>query len=76
MIRTHSARKAQRRAGMSVSPAPNDSAALSFRSRPAAGAGFVSVAVWNLLSCCCYYVHHHRNSAIAECNGFLASRRR
>ena len=35
---------------MSVSPAPNDSAALSFRSRPAAArAGFVSVAVavWN-----------------------------
>ncbi|EJK59851.1 hypothetical protein THAOC_19877, partial [Thalassiosira oceanica] len=52
----------RRRAGMSVSPAPNDSAALSFHSRPAAaGAGFVSVAVsvavWNdlsLASCCIY----------------------
>ena len=62
---------------MSVSPAPNDSAALSFRSRPAAaGAGFVSVAVavWNdlLRHVACYVP----TSAIAECNGFLASRRR
>ena len=45
-IQTHSARKtrkARRRTGVSVSP--NDNAALSSRSRPAAGAGFVSV--WN-----------------------------
>ena len=64
---------------MSVFPAPNDSAALSFRSRPAAaGAGFVSVAVavWNdLLRHVACYVHQQLRR-LQNATVFLASRRR